>query len=140
LIVWQILTDLIKLFIILTFDSGRSFNVFFAQKSMHSCPFSYRQYKQVQQKLRVFSFSGFTSIVASVVIVSLVMNLFISPFNNAQAATFGWVQNASSTAIVVMATMVPASDQLELYGSSQNLECTSSIIATTDQVLYYSNH
>ncbi|KKR17655.1 MAG: hypothetical protein UT48_C0048G0006 [Parcubacteria group bacterium GW2011_GWE2_39_37] len=58
LVVLQIAADILKFIIILTRDPGVSFNIFFKQKELRSCPYSYHYFKNIQQKLRTFSFAG----------------------------------------------------------------------------------
>jgi len=98
LFVYETLSLIVKYFIILTYDPGESFNTFFKQRELTSCPFSYHYFKQVRAKVRMFSLSGATAMVIVGVVASLVTNFLFGGKNPTQAATFGWTQGSWVTA------------------------------------------
>lgn len=99
LILCQIAIDTYKFFIILFADPGNSFNLFFRQRELRSCPFSYAGYKQIQRKVRMFSLLGISSMVIVAVATSLVTNLLFGGKQPTFAASFGWTQNSWSDGI-----------------------------------------
>ncbi|KKR32263.1 MAG: hypothetical protein UT64_C0038G0001, partial [Candidatus Falkowbacteria bacterium GW2011_GWF2_39_8] len=103
LVVLQIAADILKFIIILTRDPGVSFNIFFKQKELRSCPYSYHYFKNIQQKLRTFSFAGVAALILATAITSLILNLTFGGKAPGFAATYGWSQSdwsgqATSTA------------------------------------------
>lgn len=96
LVFWQILSDLIKFLIILLYDPGVSFNIFFKQRELISCPFSYHYFKNLSNKIRIFSLAGFSTIIAVAVVSSLITNLIFGGKNPTRAATYGWTQGSWS--------------------------------------------
>jgi len=98
LLILELVGDLVKYLIILFNDPGDSFNLFFKQRELNSCPFSYSGYRQTRQKMRAFSLAGVTTLVVATVITSLVTSLFFGGGKSGQAATFGWTQDSWVTA------------------------------------------
>ncbi|NTW23031.1 hypothetical protein HGA34_05880, partial [Candidatus Falkowbacteria bacterium] len=96
LVFWQIALDVLKFFIVLFADPGNSFNLFFRQRDLRSCPFSYASYKNIQKQVRMFSLAGVVSIVLVAVSSSLVTNLLFGGKNPTKAAAFGWSQSSWS--------------------------------------------
>jgi uncharacterized protein (TIGR02145 family) len=92
LVAWQILSDFYKFCIILFADPGNSFNLFFRQRELRSCPYSYDSYKKIQTKVRVFSATGATAIVVVAVATSLITNFLFGGKLPTWAATYGWQQ------------------------------------------------
>lgn len=93
LIIYQLAADLLKFVIIMTSDSSVGFNILFRQQEKTVCPFSYAYYRQLRQKVRVFSLVGLASLVAVAVTTSLITNLLFGGKLPSFAASFGWTQN-----------------------------------------------
>jgi len=89
---------IVKYLIIVSYDSGESFNLFFKQRELRSCPYSYHYYKVVRSKTRFFSLTTVTAVVVVSVATSLITNLLFGGKNPTQAATFGWTQGSWATA------------------------------------------
>lgn len=145
LVFWQVSADLLKFAIILTRDPGVSFNIFFKQKELRSCPFSYHYFKNLTQKIRIFSFAGIASMVIVAVITSLLTNFLFGGKNPTSAQTFGWIQSSWSggaNASVALHTDASArtgwnkyfsADATVLAGSAINLTLnTATTTQTTD--------
>ncbi|NTW22956.1 hypothetical protein HGA34_05485, partial [Candidatus Falkowbacteria bacterium] len=94
LVFWQMVMDLYKFLIINFVDPGESFNLFFRQRELRSCPFSYAGYKRVQTKIRMFSLLGITAMVVVAVVSSLITNLLFGGKQPTFAATYGWLQES----------------------------------------------
>ncbi|NTW22448.1 hypothetical protein HGA34_02760, partial [Candidatus Falkowbacteria bacterium] len=94
LVFWQVVTDLFKFFIVLLDDPGDSFNLFFRQRELRSCPFSYASYKKVRGRVRLFSAAGVTAIVIVSVTTSLVTNLLFGGKLPTWAATKSFAQSS----------------------------------------------
>ncbi|KKQ61895.1 MAG: Cross-beta structure silk protein 1, partial [Parcubacteria group bacterium GW2011_GWE2_38_18] len=110
LVFWQVAVDAAKLLIILTRDPGVSFNIFFKQRELRSCPFSYHYFKSIQQRVRIFSLAGVTAMVIVTVITSLITNLIFGGTPPGRAATYtysqGWSSYASSSNLSVAANLL----------------------------------
>ncbi|KKR20004.1 MAG: hypothetical protein UT48_C0024G0001, partial [Parcubacteria group bacterium GW2011_GWE2_39_37] len=110
LVFWQIAVDAAKLLIILTRDPGISFNIFFKQRELRSCPFSYHYFKSIQQKVRVFSLAGMSAMVIVTVITSLITNLIFGGTPPGRAATYtyseGWASYASASNLSIAANLL----------------------------------
>jgi hypothetical protein len=126
LVIYSILADLLKYAIILTSDPGNSFNLFFKQRELRSCPYSYHAYKAIRTKIRIFSTAGIFSLIAVAVLSSLITNLIFGPKKPTYAATFGWLQ----TSFIGGATTTPAMHPGNQSGWSYFLSKDSSITIT----------
>lgn len=107
LVVWQIVADIFKFAIILASDPGDSFNLFFKQRELRSCPYSYHTYKQIQTKIRIFSTAGVMTLVVVAVASSLITNLIFGPKKPTFAATFGWLQTSFIGGVTTTPAMHP---------------------------------
>ncbi|NTW22865.1 hypothetical protein HGA34_05010, partial [Candidatus Falkowbacteria bacterium] len=140
LVFWQVVTDLYKFLVILFADPGNSFNLFFRQRELRSCPFSYASYKKVQGRVRLFSLAGVTAIVAVSVMSSLITNLLFGGKLPTWAATKDFKQIDWSNGVSAgFATMtgwdryLAASSTLNLSGQNIALNiAASSTTQTTD--------
>jgi hypothetical protein len=94
LVVLEVFTDLVKFFVLLFVDPGQGFRLFYNQRNLQACPFSYSGFKQAQKKIRVFSTASLAAIVVVSVITSLVTNLIFGGKLPGKAAAFGWLQQA----------------------------------------------
>jgi hypothetical protein len=97
LVFWQIIIDLLKFIIILSRDPGISFNIFFKQRELRSCPFSYNSFKNVQKQIRMFSAAGVTAMVIVAVVSSIVTNLIFGGKLPSWAATVNFNQSSWAT-------------------------------------------
>jgi alpha-tubulin suppressor-like RCC1 family protein len=103
LVLFEILSDLVKFLVIVFADPAEGFKLFYNQRDLQACPYSYSGFRQVQRKIRIFSFAGIASIVTVAVITSLITNLLFGGKLPSFAAGYGWTQsswsgNASTTA------------------------------------------
>lgn len=138
----EIGSEILKYFIILFRDPGVSFNLFFKQKELRSCHYSYSEFKRTRAKIRVFSAAGAGTIVATTVITTLILNLLIGPSLPGLAATYTFTQTAWST--LSASTANHASNQsgwVDYTATSTNLSAgaalsialtASSTVKTTD--------
>jgi len=108
LVVYQIVSDFHKFLIILLSDPGNSFNLFFRQRELRSCPFSYSIYKNIQAKIRIFSAAGVVAMVIVAIVSSIMTNLLFGFKSPSKAASYGWLQSAWSI-LSTSATATPAS-------------------------------
>jgi hypothetical protein len=97
LVLFEVVSDLIKFLVIVFADPAQGFKLFYNQRDLQACPYSYSGFRQVQKKIRVFSTAGLASIIVVAVITSLVTNLIFGGKNPGQAATFGWSQDTWSS-------------------------------------------
>ncbi|MBI2462800.1 MAG: hypothetical protein HYV65_01015 [Candidatus Spechtbacteria bacterium] len=77
-----------RVFLSLLFSPTESFNFFTQQNRVEVVTESFYAHKEFQEKARLFSTSTLAVIVSSVVIISLFLNLIISPVLVGRAATF----------------------------------------------------
>ncbi len=136
LVFWQIVTDNVKFIVILFSDPGDSFNLFFRQRELKSCPYSYHQFKAIRQRIRLFSVAGATALVVVSVTTSLITNFLFGGKLPGQAATFGWNQSGwSGGATTTVAThasnrtgwnyYLNASSSIKLVGSTVQVATSS---------------
>ena len=91
----EVLLSVTKFLIIVTKNSGESFRILFAPEAGQigeSCQLSYRSFKIVYRKIRVFSAAATTVLVIATIITSLVLNMFFGGSNGAFAGTYTWLQ------------------------------------------------
>lgn len=96
LFVWELIFNVVQLFTLVFGDTAQSFDMLFKQKSLTVCNYSYSQFKKLQQRAKVFSVAGITTIVTVTVIVSLIINLATGPITQILAATFNFQQQSWS--------------------------------------------
>ncbi len=94
LVWWQIAADVFKFFIILFADPGNSFNLFFKQRELRSCPFSYYYFKQLRAQVRIFSLTGIGTMVVVAIVTSIATNFFFGFKSPGKAASYGWTQSS----------------------------------------------
>jgi hypothetical protein len=142
LMAFEIFADLVKFLVIVFADPAQGFKLFYSQRDLQACPYSYSGFRQVQKRLRTFSFASFSSLVAATVIVSLIMNLTFGGRMPSQAASFGWRQSGWTGGASTVSTATHANDGLlghpddrngwnKYYAKDANVVATTSIALTT---------
>ncbi len=129
LVFWQIALDILKFFIVLLADPGNSFNLFFRQRELRSCPFSYYYFKQLQNRVRVFSLTGIGTMVVVAVITSIATNFLFGFKSPGKAASYGWMQSSwvDGADAVAVATPSNLANWARYFLADSNLAATTSI-------------
>jgi hypothetical protein len=142
LVLLEIFSDVIKFFLILFTDTGSSFKLIYNQRDLQACPYSYVGFRQIQARIRLFSFAGFSTTIALVVIVSLLTNLIFGGRLPTQAAAYGWQQsdwsgNASTSAMAshqndgLSGRPNDRNNWNRYYSKDANMAATTSVALTT---------
>jgi hypothetical protein len=71
LVGYEILASLCRLYIMLVYDPGESFNVFFKQREARSCPYSYHEYKGMHHALSFYTWSALVIVMLAVVLLNV---------------------------------------------------------------------
>ena len=100
LLFWELMLNLVQFFILVFGDTANSFDILFKQKSLTVCNYSYSQFKKLQQRVKVFSVAGLTTIIAVTVITSLLINLATGPVMQIFAAQYDFVQQSWSGGVI----------------------------------------
>lgn len=92
LVSFEIISDVIKFLVVVFADPSQGFRLFYNQRDLQACPYSYTGFRQVQKKVRIFSLAGISIILSVSVITSLITNIIFCGKLPGKAATFGWQQ------------------------------------------------